>query len=183
MNLRIIDESKIDPNQYYGQDTLAPAKTWYVLSSFAIALILNFIPLQTLVLTIRPDFAALAILFWSINQPQRLGMTIAFCMGLMMDVHNASLLGHHALVYCMVTYVASFFRRRLTLFSLAQQAPQIGLILIFMQGLLVLIALLIGSSFPGWHFFLAALSGALAWPMLSFALGTPLKLKRDNDAL
>lgn len=183
MSPRIIDDSKIDPNKYYGQDTLAPAKTWYVIFSLAAALILNFIPLQALVLAIRPDFAALAILFWSINQPQRLGMTIAFCMGLMMDVHNASLLGHHALAYCIIAYIAYVFRRRLTLFSLAQQAPQIGLILFIMQGFLILIALLNGSNFPGWQFFLASLSGAILWPILSFALSAPLKLRSDNNAL
>lgn len=181
MSLKIIDESKINANKYISQDMLAPAKTWYVLLSLAVALFLNFIPLQSFALTIRPDFAALVILFWSINQPQRLGMSLAFCVGLMMDVHNAGVLGHHALAYCVTVYFASIFRRRLKIFSLLQQMPQIGFVLLVMQGILVLIALLSGSILPDWKFFLASLSGAIFWPVIAFLLSIPLKPRPDSD--
>ncbi|MCB1985373.1 MAG: rod shape-determining protein MreD [Burkholderiales bacterium] len=162
---------------------LAPAKLWYVLLSLAVALFFNFIPFQSYALTIRPDFAALVILFWSINQPQRLGMSLAFCIGLMMDVHNAGILGHHALAYCVIVYFASIFRRRLKIFSLLQQTPQIGLVLLVMQGILVLIALFSGSALPDWQFFLASLTGAIFWPVVSFLLSIPLKPKSDSDDL
>jgi len=31
-------------------------------------------------LLLRPDFVALVVLYWSINQPQRVGMSVAFTM-------------------------------------------------------------------------------------------------------
>ena len=183
MGLKIIDESKINPNKYVSRDMLAPAKLWYVLLSLMVALILNFIPLQSFALTIRPDFAALIILYWCINQPQRLGMSIAFCIGLMMDVHNAGIMGHHALVYCMIVYVATVFHRRLRIFNFVQQAPQVGLVLLIMQGILVLIALINGSDLPDWTFFLASLTGAILWPVIAFLLSIPLRPRPDSDAL
>ncbi|WP_244531892.1 rod shape-determining protein MreD [Nitrosomonas aestuarii] len=183
MSLKIIDESKLHPHKYFSRDMLAPAKLWYVLLSLALALILNFIPSQSFSLSARPDFAALVILFWSINQPQRMGMSIAFCIGLMMDVHNAGILGHHALAYCAIVYIASVFRRRLRIFDLMQQAPQVGLILLIMQGLLVLIALLNGSNLPDWTFFLASLTGAIVWPLIAFILSIPLRPRPDSETI
>ena len=180
MNHKIIDEEKnFRSNKYLEQDVLVTAKGWYVFLSFIIALTLNLLPLQGNALVIRPDFVALTLLFWCVNQPQRVGMSIAFCVGLMMDVGNASILGQHALAYCVILYFALIFRRRLGIFSLVQQAPQIGLILLIMQILLVLIALLSDSSFPGWHYFLASVTGICLWVPISYLLSLPLKPRSD----
>ncbi len=183
LNPKIIDEEKLSTNNYLGQDILAPAKSWYVFSSLIVALLLNFLPLQGSALILRPDFVVITILFWAINQPQKIGMSLAFCIGLMMDVGNASILGQHALAYCVIVYFALIFRRRLRMFSLLQQSPQIGLLLFIMQIIIVLIALSSGSSFPGWHYFLATVTGALFWIPISFLLSAPLKPKSDSDAL
>ncbi len=162
---------------------LAPAQSWYVFISFVIALILNFVPLQSFALVMRPDFVALIILYWSINQPQQFGMSIAFCMGLMMDVDHASILGHHALVYCVIISIASVSRRRIKIFGLVQQIPQIFIILIIAQGLFALIALINGAIMPDWQFFLGSLSGAILWPFIAFLLSYPLKFGSDADVL
>ncbi len=162
---------------------LAPARLWYVLASIIAALLLNFMPLQAFALTIRPDFAALVILFWCINQPQRMSMSLAFCIGLMMDVHNAGILGHHALAYCVLVYFASILRRRLKIFNVIQQSPQIGVILLVMQSIIVLTVLLTGSDLPDWQFFLSSLTGALLWPIMAFLLSIPLKSDTDSDTL
>ena len=49
-----------------------------------------------------PDFVALTLIFWSIYQPRKVGIGIAFLMGLVMDVHSASLLGENALAYTLL---------------------------------------------------------------------------------
>lgn len=166
-------------DQYLDHDTLALAKTGYVLLTLAVALILNFIPLTELPFALRPDFAALVIIFWCINQPQRVGMTLAFITGLMMDVHLAGIMGHHALAYCIIVYLATVLRRRISIFGLMKQAPHIGLILVMMQSFQILITLLSGAHFPGWHFYFGALSGTLVWPIAAFVLSTPLRLSED----
>lgn len=183
MKPRNISTTKKASGQYLDQEMLIPAKTGYVLLTLVAALILNFIPLNALLLTLRPDFVALVILYWCINQPQRLGMTLAFCAGLMMDVHHAGILGHNALVYCTVVYLASVFRRRIRIFSLMKQAPQIGLILIVMQTLQILITMFNDANFPGWQFYLPSLTGILLWPVLSHVLSLPLRPRSDDDTL
>ena len=46
-----------------------------------------------------PDLLALVLVFWSVHQPLRVGIGAAFVFGLLMDVHQAALLGQHALAY------------------------------------------------------------------------------------
>jgi rod shape-determining protein MreD len=46
-----------------------------------------------------PDLLALVLVFWSVHQPLRVGVGAAFVFGLLMDVHQAALLGQHALAY------------------------------------------------------------------------------------
>ena len=135
-------------------------------------------------LIFRPDFVALTIIYWGLNHAYKMGMSIAFAMGLMMDVGNTGILGQHALAYCIVVYLILIFGRRLRIFSLMQQAPQIGLILLVMQIVIVLIAILLGGShLAGWQYLLAPLMGAVLWPPISFVLNAPLKQKSDPNAL
>ena len=110
-------------------------------------------------------------------------MSVAFMMGLLMDVGNTSILGQHALAYCIVIYLTLVLGRRLRIFNLFQQAPQIGLILLVMQIVIVLIAVLGGSRLPGWPYFFATATGILLWVPISALLNAPLKQKSDPNAL
>ena len=165
------------------QDALIPATGWFIFFSLIIALLLNLLPLQGIYLLLRPDFVALTILYWSINQPQHLGMSTAFLMGLLIDVSNVSILGQHAMGYCVIAYIASVLHRRLRIFNPLQQVPQIILILILMQIIILLIGVIGGADFPGWHFFLASVTGMLAWPFISFILGILRKPKNDHNII
>lgn len=160
-----------------------PASNWFIAASLVMALILNFLPLQGDILIFRPDFVAIAIAYWNINHPHKMGMGVAFGMGLMMDVGNTGILGQHALAYCVIVYLTLIFGRRLRLFNSMQQAPQIGLILLIMQIVIVLVATSGGSALPDGQYFLAALSGTLLWAPGSYLLSMLLKQKSDPDAL
>lgn len=165
------------------QDALLPATGWFIFFSLVIALLLNLLPLQGISLALRPDFVALTILYWSINQPQHFGMSAAFIMGLLIDVSNISILGQHAMAYCVISYIALSIHRRLRIFNPLQQIPQIALLLVFMQLLILLTGLLSGADFPGWIFFLASATGMLTWPLISFILGILRKSKDDPNII
>ena len=183
MNPEKKKENNATQESYLGQDVYIPASNWLIVVSLIMALILNFIPLQRDFLLLRPDFAALAIAYWNIHHPQKMGMGIAFMMGLMMDVSNAGVLGQHALAYSVTVYLTSVFGRRLRLFNPLQQAPQVGLVLLIMQTIIVLIALSNGSAPPDWSYFLATATGILIWVPTSWILTQLQKPKPDPDAL
>ncbi|UJP05105.1 MAG: rod shape-determining protein MreD [Nitrosomonas sp.] len=165
------------------QDVYVPANNWVIAVSLVAALILNLMPLQGDFLVLRPDFVAIALAYWNVNHPYKIGMLIAFFLGLMMDVGDAGILGQHALAYCVIVYLTSVFGRRLRLFNAVRQAPQIGLILFMMQTVMVLIAISTGSPSPEWHYFLATVTGALLWVPASVMLTTLQKPKADPDVL
>lgn len=161
-----------------------PPSNGYIALTLAIALTINFLPLQEGILIFRPDFVALTIIYWGLNHAYKMEMSIAFAMGLMMDVGNTGILGQHALAYCIVVYLILIFGRRLRIFSLMQQAPQIGLILLVMQIVIILVAILLdGSHLPGWQYLLAPVMGAVLWVPISFVLNAPLRQKSDPNAL
>ena len=162
---------------------LHPAKSWYVLSWLFVALLLNLLPLENITYMLRPDFVAIVLLYWSINQPQKIGLSLAFCMGLMMDVGHISVLGQHALAYCVIVYLACALHRRLRIFSLFQQAPQVGVILLIMQTIILVIELLNGNQSSSWFFFLPVLTGTLFWTPIAYLISIPLKPEPDPNEL
>lgn len=170
-------------NNYIEEEIILPAKGWFIFLSFMIALLLNLMPLQDKMLILRPDFVALVLLFWGTYQPQRIGMSTAFVVGLIMDVGNGSMFGQHALSYSVMIFIALLLRRRLQVFGLIKQAPQIGLLLLFSQSIMLLTELLNRADFPGWHYFLASFTGMLVWPLISLLLKMPHSSKYDPNAL
>lgn len=183
MNRKKTKNNQLGLDDYFRQDVYVPPSGGYIAVSLAIALIFNFLPLHQDILIFRPDFVALTIIYWSINYPHKMGMSIAFIMGLMMDVGNTGILGQHALAYCIVVYLTLVLGRRLRIFNVMQQAPQIGLILFTMQIITVLVAISGGSDLPTWHYFSATVTGTLLWAPISLLLSTPLKQKSDPNAL
>lgn len=183
MNRKKTKHNQLGLDDYFGQDVYVPPSNGYIAVSLAIALMFNFLPLHQDILIFRPDFVALVIIYWSINYPHKMGMGIAFTMGLMMDVGNTGILGQHALAYCIVVYLTLVLGRRLRIFNVMQQAPQIGFILFVMQIVTVLVAVSGGSDLPTWHYFFATVTGTLLWAPISLLLSTPLKQKSNPNAL
>ena len=165
------------------QEILLPVKSSFIVLSLVVAMLLNLLPLSNSVLAWRPDLLAMVLLYWCINQPQRIGMSTAFIMGLLMDIGNASTLGQHALAYSVMAFAALLFHRRLHFFGPFKQAPQIGLILLIGQSVILLAWLLDGSYFPGWNFFFASGASVILWPLLSSLLRMSQKPRSDSDAL
>jgi rod shape-determining protein MreD len=171
------------PENYIEQEILSPASGWFVVLSLIAALLLNLFPLAGILLQLRPDFVALLLLYWCIHQPSYVGLSVAFGMGLLMDVGNTGTLGQYSLAYCVIVYLALVFHRRLRIFNPFQQAPQIGIFLFVMQFIILLTGLLSGFNFPGWYFFLNCITGMLIWPFVALFLRFAHKPKSDPDIL
>lgn len=167
-----------------GQQLLLPARPLFIWGSLLAALALDM--LQNMGLWGRaawlPDLLALALLFWTIHQPQRIGMTAAFVLGLVMDVHQSSLLGQHALAYTVLSFLAIGIHRRLLWFSVPSQAAQVVPLFAIAHALELSVRLLAGDEFPGWSIILAPVFEALLWPVVSVLLLVPQKRAPNPDA-
>ena len=118
------------------QQILLPASSKFIAFTLFAGLTLNLLPWHGLLLLIRPDFVALILLYWCINQPHKIGLGTAWFFGLLMDVADGSLFGQHALAYTLITFSALILHRRVLMFPLWPQAIHIFPILVLLQLLL-----------------------------------------------
>lgn len=55
------------------EEILLPVKPFYIAVTLFVAMMINLLPLTGWVLTLRPDFVALVLLYWGIFQPRKIG--------------------------------------------------------------------------------------------------------------
>jgi rod shape-determining protein MreD len=158
---------------------LLPANPWFIGFSLIVALGLNMVPLGRQ--PASPDLLAIALVFWTIHQPRRIGIGIAFILGVLMDVHDGAILGQHALSYTVMSFLAVMIHRRLLWFDLLSQAVQVLPLFVLAHALSLLVRLLAGDAFPGWSLAVAPLVEALLWPLASWLLLAPQRRPPDPD--
>ena len=161
------------------QYILLPVNPSFIAFSIAAAFVLNFLPWGRTVGI--PDFVALVLMFWNIHQPRKVGMGIAFLLGILMDVHDASLFGEHALAYTLLSYGAISLHRRVLWFSLPVQALHVLPLLVLAQLVPFVIRLLAGAAFPGGGYLVDGFVEAILWPIASLLLLAPQKRAADPD--
>jgi rod shape-determining protein MreD len=153
------------------QRILLPAKNSFIVLSVALALLFNLLPWRNMVGV--PDLTAAVLAFWCIHQPRRVGIGVAWTLGLLLDVGNGALLGQHALGYAVLAFLALAVHRRILWFPLWQQALHLLLLLLSTQLLTLVIRIAAGAGFPGWTYFAGSFLCAALWPVLSFMLLLP----------
>src|SRR5207245_9175367 len=99
-------------------------------------------------LMLKPDFLALVLLYWCIQEPRLISVGIAWCVGLVMDVADATVFGQHALAYAVLAYAAEYLRRRVLRFPLWQQAEQAATLLLLCSALVLLVRVVGGAPMP-----------------------------------
>lgn len=158
---------------------LLPANPLFIAASLAVAFLLNLLPWDHWYGI--PDFVALVLVFWSIHQPRKVGIGTAFLMGLLMDVHDASLLGESALSYTLLSYVSIMIHRRVLWFKIPTQAAHVLPLLLLMQTVQLVVRMLVSGKFPGWMYFAESFVAAALWPMVSSILLAPQRRAIDRD--
>ena len=168
----------MDPDR---SQILLPVRTGTIVSSFVLALLLNFLPWRDLRLV--PDFVALVLVFWCVRQPRLIGLGIAWTLGLVADAGNGALLGQHALAFSLLAFLSIWLSRRILWFGPWLQALYIGAMLLAAQGVTLLVRLVAGDSFPGWPIFVGPLIGALLWPTVTWLLLMPQRRAEREQAI
>ena len=163
-----------------GQPLLLPANPLFIWGSLFVAMVLNMLPLGRTAW--MPDLLAIALVFWSVHQPLRVGIATAFAFGLAMDVHQTALLGQHALAYTALSFFAITIHRRLLWFTVPSQALQVLPLFVAAHAIELAIRLLAGGQFPGWWLVMAPLLESALWPVVSVLLLAPQRRAPDPDA-
>ncbi|MDH3343347.1 MAG: rod shape-determining protein MreD [Gammaproteobacteria bacterium] len=134
------------------------------------AFMLSMMPLPDWAQDFRPDWVTLVLIYWTMALPASIGVTIAWCAGLMLDVSHGALLGQHALGLMLVIYIIHVQHQRLRVASLVQQAILILFLLLMKQAIVLWVSGIMGHAPDSWLYFMPSLSSALLWPWVYIIL-------------
>lgn len=164
------------------QEFLLPASNIFIAISLIVALLLNWLPWQGIGLALRPDFVALVLLYWCTHKPFRVGIGMAWMVGIFADVADASLFGQHALAYTVLAFGGVVLHRRMQMFDLRQQTLQVFPVLLLAYVVYALVHWQL-HGYVAWSYFLGSVASALLWIPLTLLLQVMRVPRSDPDNL
>lgn len=136
---------------------------WFIAISVLIALVLSIMPLPLGVKSLRPDWLALVLMYWTIALPHRVNIGTAWVCGFLLDILLGTVLGVHALALALIVFITASNFQKFRNFSLWQQAMLVGIFLVLYHIVVFwLNRFLIGVPFSGEYLY-PALTSAAFW--------------------
>lgn len=149
-----------------------------ILVSIILAALLAIVPIPEGVISLRPYWMALVLIYWRLESPDQVGLGTAFGAGLLLDLVTGTLLGHHALSLVIIVYIVGRFRLRIRFFPLWQQAFAVLAVLVNDRLIHLWILALSGQGLPGWRVLWPPLVAMLLWPWIFLALDETRRRRR-----
>ncbi|MDZ7662033.1 rod shape-determining protein MreD [Thiohalophilus sp.] len=134
-----------------------------ILLSFIVALALTIVPLPDMLELIRPEWMIMVLVYWVMALPQRVGVGIAWILGLLLDVMRDALLGQYAITLALIAFIVIHLHQRLRVFPIWQQALAVSLLVILQYILVFWIKGLTGELPSFWKMLLPAVSTLIFW--------------------
>ncbi len=138
--------------------------------SILIALVLSISPFPLGWFEFRPEWLGLLVFYWTFRAPAQFGVLLAWCLGLMLDVLEATLLGVNAIAMAMIAFLVLTIHQRLRMFPIPQQCAMVFLLLGINQMLVHFIKQVLGADDAGFSYLWPALTSAVIWPLLCVLL-------------
>lgn len=137
-----------------------------VIITFIVGLMLSIMPLPDSVQPFRPDWLALAVIFWAMQLPRTWSVGTAWIIGIVLDVSYGTLLGQHALALCLVAFITVRFHLLMRVFPLSQLTMTVFELLALYQFILFWINGVAGISAPPVTYWGPVIVGAAVWPFV-----------------
>lgn len=164
------------------QEFQLPVSRIFIVTSLLVALLLDWLPWQGVWLAFRPDFVALVLLYWCTHKPYHVGISIAWTVGILADVANASLFGQHALAYSVLAFSGIVLHRRVLMFNLHQQTLQIFPLLLLTYTVYAAVQWQLRGSIS-WEYFIGSVVSALLWAPVTILLQALRRSRAASDQL
>jgi len=162
-------------------EILLPVRAGFIMFTLIAALLANLLPWSGAALWIKPDFVALVVLYWCIEQPRKFGFIAPWLLGLFMDVADGTLFGQHALSYSILAYAGIVLHRRVLGFTGTAQVVHVVILLLMNDLIVLVVRALAGADFPGFQYFIGSFVAGALWLPLGVLLKLPQRPKVDPD--
>lgn len=156
------------------------SETLLPLGTLIVALLLSILPLPEVIVSFRPDWVAIVLVYWSLFKPGHFGFLTAFWLGLALDTLYGSLLGQHALALLTVTYIARHFHLRIRVFPIWQMSVTVLALLALYEFLLFWADGVAARPVPAVDRWVPVAIGALLWPLVFASMGRLLGTKEGE---
>jgi len=158
-----------------------PSTGWRIMAlTLVAAFVLKQLPWHGVGLMVRPDFVLVALLFWAQRRKHGLGLGLAFMLGILADVQDGAVLGQHSLAYCVGIFLVLFFKRRLAMFTLPQQALQMFPLLLLTEVIALMAGWMTTRTPQGGWVFTSAFAGTLLWWVMAVVWKMPAARTREE---
>lgn len=151
------------------REFMLPASPAFIALSLFVALVIDWLPWSGVWLLLRPDFVALVLLYWCTHKPYRIGIGIAWGMGILADVADASLFGQHALAYAVLAFGGIVLHRRVQMFDLRQQTMQVFPLILLSYAVYAAVHWQL-HGYIAWAYFSGSVTSTLLWAPLTLLL-------------
>ncbi len=131
---------------------------------------LTVMPLPAWAVEFRPEWITLVLIYWAMMAPSKIGITVAWFTGLLLDVSYGTLMGQHAIGMVLVIYVIHIQHQRLRMASLVQQAIVIFAMLFIKQLLILWVDGMLGRAPDSWLYFMPTITSTILWPWIYLIL-------------
>lgn len=152
------------------QENTVSRDYWVIGLSLLIAALLQILPLPHALVWARPQWMYMVLIYWVMTTPYRIGVGIAWLIGILMDLLTGTLLGQQAFIYAAVAYLLITFHPRLAKFPLWQQALMVFILAMLNLAMQYVILSLAHKSAGAWTYWLSALTSVVIWPWLFLVL-------------
>lgn len=143
-----------------------PRNHWLLPVSLLLAILLGLLPLPAALQPLRPYWLALVLAFWVLEDSERVGLGVAFGLGLVADLAFGGLLGEQSLRLVVMTFILQRFRSQLRFYPLSQQSLAIGGLLLNDRFVVLVLHLALGEPLLPWNYWWAPVLGMLLWAPL-----------------
>ncbi|ADZ91022.1 rod shape-determining protein MreD [Marinomonas mediterranea] len=134
------------------------------LLTFIVALMLEALPFPDDLVWFRPEWALLVVLYWVIALPYKVGVGVAWFLGLMVDLLQGGIIGQHSLTYVIIAYACALFYQRLRMYMRWQQGVFIFLLVSINQLVNFWLDHYVGNAEPTLMIFMPAIITGFLWP-------------------
>lgn len=129
-----------------------------------------------------PDMLLLTLAFWTVHAPGRVSLSLAFALGVLMDVHDGAMLGEHSLTYVLVVYGAILLRKRLLQFGVLTHVLHMLPVFLLAQLAGRVAHAWVAGEWTGWAWVGSSIITLAIWPLLDIVMFLPQRRLDDADA-
>lgn len=151
-----------------------------IILTFIIAMMLMLMPLPDWAQAYRPEWLMLVLIYWCMALPNKVGIGIAWILGLCVDVIQGALLGQHAIGFAITAYIAIRFHQRVRNYPLHQQSLFVGMILLPYMSISLWVLGILGEDPKSWLYWAPVVTSVLIWPWIYIVMRA---IRRSSSTL